>query len=260
MASDINRRRFLTGSFLVGAATGVGAAYSAYKIQRYVDPLANEAQAKRSFAQAGEDLVVQHIFETLEIAKPTYLDIGAGDPIDGNNTYLLYQQGSRGVLVEPNPEHTKGLKRARPQDTVLVCGIGPTEETEADYYLIGGAGGHALNTFSRAEADAVTARSEGQFYIKDVIKMPLVSINRVIEEELGAAPHFLSVDTEGLDLPILRALDFTRYRPVVICAETLVVLTGAQQEDILEFMASQDYAVRGGSFANTIFVDRRVLN
>src|SRR4051794_18414209 len=55
-----------------------------------------------SFAQQGEDLVVDSLFGALKVAKPTYLDIGAYEPIRSNNTYLFYRQGGRGVLVEPN--------------------------------------------------------------------------------------------------------------------------------------------------------------
>ena len=76
-----------------------------------------------SYSQMGEDLVVESIFEMLEITPKRYLDIGAADPIVFNNTYRLYRRGLRGVLVEPNPTRSRraplgptGRRRARGRD------------------------------------------------------------------------------------------------------------------------------------------------
>jgi hypothetical protein len=44
----------------------------------------------------------------------------------------------------------------------------------------------------------------------------------VIEKHFRGDPDFLSVDTEGMDLEILRSLAFDRSRPAVVCVETLV--------------------------------------
>jgi hypothetical protein len=103
----------------------------------------------------------------------------------------------------------------------------------------------------------LVTRSNRRYRIETVIKIPLLNINDVMREKWSAAPNVLSIDTEGFDLPILRSLDFKRFRPDVIVAET-VELGGRQPEvEILEFMVQQGYQVRGGSFINTVFVDRR---
>jgi FkbM family methyltransferase len=209
-----------------------------------------------SFSQAGEDLIVRFTFTILGIGQITYLDVGANDPIDFNNTYNFYLSGFKGVLVEPNTSLCEKLREVRPRDTTLVAGIGVTEAAEADYYVMNYPG---LNTFSKQEADHQTKDSNGRFFVKEVIKMPLLNINKVMDEHFRGAPTFLSVDTEGLDLAILKSIDFARFRPKVICAETLVSSTTKTIPEIPEFMASQGYVVRGGSFVNTIFVDSKIL-
>ena len=45
--------------------------------------------ARKSYAEMGEDLILASIFEQLRIEHPTYLDVGAWDPIELSNTYLL---------------------------------------------------------------------------------------------------------------------------------------------------------------------------
>jgi Methyltransferase FkbM domain len=137
-----------------------------------------------------------------------------------------------------------------------VAGIGVTEAAAADYYIMTYDG---LNTFSKDEAEHQTKVSNGAFAVKEVIKMPLLNINNVMEEHFEEAPTFLSVDTEGLDLAILKSIDFKRFRPKIICAETLVYHTTKIVTEIGDFMASQGYAARGASFVNTVFVDAKIL-
>ena len=186
----------------------------------------------------------------------TYLDVGANDPIQNSNTYYFYRKGYRGVLVEPNVSLCEKLRAVRPEDTTLAAGIGVTAAKEADYYIMTHP---SWNTFSKEEADHQTEVTQGRISVKEVIKMPLLSINDVMSKHFGEAPAFLSVDTEGLDLAILKSIDYERFRPKIICAETLVSSTTQTRPEIPEFMASRGYVARGGSFVNTIFVDAKIL-
>jgi len=199
---------------------------------------------------------VNFVIQLLRLSPVTYLDVGANDPVELNNTYLFYRNGHRGVLVEPNVDLCKKLREVRPLDTTLAVGIGMSAVKEADYYLMNL---HTLNTFSKEQADKLVAESNGRVKIREVIKVPLLNINEVMQEHFKGAPTFLSVDTEGLDLAILKSIDFKRFRPKIICAETLVVNSTKMDAAIPQFMATQDYVARGGSLVNTIFVDSKIL-
>ncbi len=63
-----------------------------------------------------------------------------------------------------------------------------------------------------------------------------------------------------MDLGILRTLDFERYRPDIICVETLEVASDVVNLDILRLLESKRYSARGATFVNTIFVDDRHLS
>jgi FkbM family methyltransferase len=210
-----------------------------------------------SYAQQGEDLVLKAIFERLKIARPRYLDIGAFHPSISSNTFLFYVLGSRGVLVEPNPLMASLLARARPEDVVLDVGVSFDGSTEADYYVIRDR--PQLNTFSKEQADRYVAES-GPQTIERVVKMPLRSIDGILEEHFAKTPpDLLSVDVEGLDLPLLRSMSFDRSRPAVICVETLVYGTAQRRAPILELLQGHGYQVTAGTFVNTIFVDGQRL-
>jgi hypothetical protein len=67
----------------------------------------------------------------------------------------------------------------------------------------------------------------------------------------------LSIDTEGYELAILKSIDFSRLRPNVVCVDTLEFNSRRVRTAVLELMAAKGYDIRGATFVNTIFVDRR---
>jgi FkbM family methyltransferase len=207
--------------------------------------------ARKSYAETGEDLVLASIFEHLKIDHPTYLDIGAWDPIHLSNTYLLYCAGSRGVLVEPNPAYGDKLRRARPGDVVLNVGIGVGGRTEADYYMFTNS---PWNTFSKEQAEGLPKIYGDQIGKPTVIKMPLVPLNEVIGEHFkGRPPDLLSIDVEGLDRQILETLDFGRYAPRVVCVETDSSVS-EESAAISALMERHGYRLWGRTPHNAIFV------
>lgn len=256
----MDRRTFLgaaggvSGSFVAGTAAGAALGVGGVKVYQHHDT------GERSYAQQGEDLIVRAMFDHFAITAPTYLDVGAWDPIIHSNTYLLYQAGGHGVLVEPNPALRRRLHRVRPRDRTLAVGIGVTAEASADYYVIGGPSEGLFNTFSKQAADELQRDSHGVHTIEKVIRIPLVNINAVMAEHFDTAPNFLSIDTEGLDLDILKSMDFDRHRPDIVCVETVELGTDRVELEIVRLLESRSYSVRGATFANTIFVDDRRLS
>lgn len=252
----MQRREFMTG-MVAGAVAGVGGRIG---WERYSPETAGllPKHGRVSYSAQGEDIVLFHaVTETMKIEKPTYMDVGAADPIAANNTYLLYHvAGAHGILVEPNPMFVAMLRRDRPRDVTVAAGIGVTEVSEADYYEI--KGNPWLNTFSKEE---VAERQKGhkEDIVERVTKMPLLNINKVIEEHLGKAPDLLSTDVEGLDFAILKTLDLNRFRPAVICAEDTEVWNSGQQSDLAKYLAANGYIPRGGSMYNAIYLDAKRL-
>jgi FkbM family methyltransferase len=260
----LERRKFLgkgvSGTFLLGAAAGAaaGVAGTAAVAPKFLRP--QPLPGKLSYAQQGEDLALWEILHlVLRIEHPTYMDVGAHHPVFNNNTYYFYERGSRGVLVEPNPGLHGVLEQVRPHDVLVRAGIGVTAQAEADFYIIGGSEDGQLNTFSREQAEALVTRSRGHYSIAKVMKIPLLNINELMRKHWNGPPNLLSLDTEGFDLPILRSLDFKRLRPDVVCVETVEIGGRRLLADIMQLMATNNYEIRGGSFINTIFVDRRHL-
>ena len=179
-----------------------------------------------SYSTYGEDkLVMGHLFVRTggDLSSVRYLDIGAADPVLGSNTYALYQQGARGVLVEPTPDKADLLRRKRPRDTVVQAGAAFSGARSAELTLFGRGNAGLFNTFKPEQVHKVAAASNAwreQLRPIGKIEVPLVGITDIITKYLDAqAPDFLSIDVEGYDYDVLSLLDFARYQPTLICVE-----------------------------------------
>ncbi len=215
---------------------------------------------KKSYSQCGEDIIMQSLLSTLDIKHPSYIEIGTNTPIAKNNTYLFYSTGSRGVCIEPDPLLFKEIQRVRKHDICLNVGIGPSSQESAPYYVMSS---KALSTFLKSEADAyVRDQNYGKQVIEQVLHIPLVTINSIMEKYFSTCGNILSIDTEGYDSEILRSLDFKHYRPKVICVETAryegTALT--KETELIDFLKTQDYVVYADTFINSILVDKHIYS
>ncbi len=93
--------------------------------------------------------------------------------------------------------------------------------------------------------------------MEKVIQVPLVPVNEILSRYFCEnAPNFLSLDVEGLDLDVLRGLDFDRYAPDVVCVETLSYdehQATHKKRDTIDFMISKEYSMYADTRVNSIF-------
>lgn len=206
---------------------------------------------KYSYAQCGEDLLVRFIFKQLGIDRPTYWDIGAYDPYKFSNTALLYENGSRGINVEPNPTLFTRFQKLRRHDVNLNVGVSKVAG-KGKYYLTDVP---ALNTFSLSSMMEFV--KEGHKLLGEVM-LPMLTVSDISQQYFhGQWPDFLSLDVEGMDLDILRSLPYDNDRPHVICVETISYSTdrsGKKDKPLIEFLQSKGYFVYADTYINSIFV------
>lgn len=216
-----------------------------------------DRHARMSYAQCGEDLIVRFLLlEVLARTEVRYLEIGAHDPWFLSNTALFYRMGFRGVLVEPDAVLCRNLRRHRRGDVCVNAGISDSDGIEADFYVLSA---RTLSTLSREDAERHVAAGHR---IEQVVKVPLLRLNRLIREHFSCRPEFVSIDVEGLDDAILRSFDFDACRPDVLCVETLSHSRDRREwkksADILAFMREKRYFAYADTFINTIFVNQDI--
>ena len=207
-----------------------------------------------SYSQTGEDRIINLIRKQLRLKQFFYVDIGACHGVSLSNTYLFYLMGFRGLLVEANPLLLERIRKTRREDILCNVGIVPEYENnkrQMEFYVLSS---NAMSTFHKKGADYLV---ENQGYsIKDVIKVDVLTINDFLRKYVKEKINMLSIDIEGLDLPVLEKYDYNQYRPDIICVETL---TREKKKDgsIAALIESKEYFKFADTYINTIFVDRR---
>lgn len=210
-------------------------------------------KARLSWSQSGEDLIVDSIFRSLK-TKPVYLDVGASHPFSLSNTYFFYKKGFHGICVEPDPDVYKKLYTSRKSDICLNAGVKSScdDDDIQKLYIISSS---VLNTFSKEEAERIV--SNNNYTIKNIIDVPMISINNILNGDYGIVPNYLSIDVEGNDLGVIHSIDFTYYKPAVICVETLEFTEDNHEKkkcNMSEFLTNNGYFQYADTYINTIFV------
>lgn len=135
-----------------------------------------------------------------------FVEAGAHDGIGDSNTYALEQAGWAGICVEPSSAFF-GLQRSR--------------KCKVDDRCLWGADGEIV-TFVEVAGNGVElsgiAACFGDQYDRLAlphreVRKPTVTLTTLLEQH-GAPPviEYLSLDTEGSELNILSAHDWSRYR------------------------------------------------
>lgn len=165
-----------------------------------------------SSAQLFQDLFVA--YQLHERKEGFFVEFGAGDGVDLSNTYLLERTYRwRGILAEPARIWHARLAHNRSCAVDHRCVWHRSGETlifnETDQPELS-----TLDAFSASDSHA-QARESGKRY-----PVATVSLNDLLAEH-GAPPHidYLSLDTEGSELEILRGFDFDRYRVDILTVE-----------------------------------------
>jgi FkbM family methyltransferase len=197
-----------------------------------------------SYSQWGEDaLISQFIYGD----RGVYVDVGSGHPIQGNNTYFLYQRGFSGVLVDPIKKNIEQARKWRPLDSVVHSLVGHDSELVTFYEFQN----YGISTTQIKRANSL--QSAG-FILADSYSMMSRTLTDILEENLvPKAFDLLSCDVEGEELNVLKSLDFEKYEPKVICVEELMLSPSADSE-LRSFLSSVNYELVISAWNSHIFL------
>ena len=168
-----------------------------------------------SYAQNAEDVLLARLFPSG--LKGFYVDVGAHHPVQGSVTKHFYDQGWRGVNVEPAAEPFAELCQARPRDVNLGVGLSdkPGTLTLFESSLTG------CSTFSPDTANH--QRQSGIWFAEREVEV--LTLAQVCEDHVEGEIDFLSIDVEGHEARVLLGADWKRWRPRVVLVEATEPLT-----------------------------------
>ncbi len=163
-----------------------------------------------SYARNFEDVVLRRALA--DIPMGFYIDVGAGDPVNDSLTKHFYDNGWRGINLEPDPHFWQRLTTARPRDINLPVAAG-ARSGERPFWCIPGSG---LSTIREAHALDHQRRFG---LLPEPRKVVVRTLDEIVEEHRIDAVHFLTVHCEGAEADVLRGFSFQLVRPWIVLVE-----------------------------------------
>jgi FkbM family methyltransferase len=168
-----------------------------------------------SYAQLAQDLFVLYAHQRKR--GGFFVEFGASDGVSTSNTCMLERAfGWTGILAEPLPAMHEPLAENRRAVIDHRCVYARSGETVEFAEVVGSP---QLSGIARHLEDGATRAATSA---QRRFEVPTVSLADLLADH-GAPRHidYLSVDTEGSELAILGAFDFTRHDIDVITVEHL---------------------------------------
>jgi len=170
---------------------------------------------KKYYSQYKQDMFVYEF--VLNQKKDGYfVDIGAHDGISFSNSYFFEQIGWCGICIEPNPIPFNLLKQNRKTECVQkaitdTTGIQQFFSIKNENDMLSG----LVNEFDNVSAKKIVdVMGEKEDF--DYINVECDTFGNVVKNK---NIDFLSIDTEGNELKILKSIDFSMYNISSISVE-----------------------------------------
>ena len=139
-----------------------------------------------------------------------FVDVGANEPQRGSQTWLLEEQGWRGILIEPQGRLCEGLRRERPRSRVFQVACGAPGHP--DHLPL-----HIAESPSQSSLTKHLVDPSIRYVATELV--PIRTLDAVLEEAGNPRVDFVSIDVEGLQLDVLRGFSLDRHRPALLLVE-----------------------------------------
>ncbi len=193
------------------------------------------------YSQCHEDeLMLRYLPER----NGTYIDVGAGQPVRGSNSYYFYKKGWVGHLFEPIQSNINLIKIFRRRDTKYRKLIGETNTKTTFYEFIP----TEYSTTVKNVADNLV--KEGK-KLKSTYELESIRLSETDIALNPTQPTFMSIDVEGADLEVLNSIDWTKIKPRVVCIEDVGETKSVKIKEKLE---SQGYYLVEDSGISKIYL------
>ena len=200
-----------------------------------------------SYSQEGEDLIIDKLLGYKK--NGFFVDIGAHHPLRFSNTAIFYKRGWNGINIDAMPNSMVEFNKLRKLDINLETAISNEEETKLFYIF----NESALNTLNKEEA--LSKDGKNGYKILQAIEVKTVKLKTVFNQYIGNNEiDFISIDTEGNDLNVLKSNDWKKYKPKLILVEELknTQFHDLINSELVTFLKEHNYSIVAKTI-NTLF-------
>jgi len=163
-----------------------------------------------------------------------FIELGANDGLTQSNTAMLeFMRGWKGILIEPSPSAYELCKVNRPGSITLNYACVSNEYT--DKSVKGDFNGKLMSS-----VDGLRLQSE------KTIDVAAITLESILDKYAAYKNiNFLSLDTEGYELNILKGLNLDKYRPQYM----LIEIYSKDYKEIYDYLESKQYTLHS-NFTN----------
>jgi FkbM family methyltransferase len=183
-------------------------------------PWSTKPYLKKSFAQQGEDLILDRVFSGVlhkDLSQShTYVDVGAYDPVKHSVTYLLYLRGWNGIVFDPSIETARLFKKWRKRDKVINAVVGETDGIDVNFFVKRSG---AITQVGDQSPQGTKYPPSEKMTNFEKFTFRQVNLNDELKRQGIDKIDFLNMDVEGAELEILRTFDFEYFKPSIIAIE-----------------------------------------
>jgi FkbM family methyltransferase len=206
------------------------------------------------YAEFQTDRIIREEFFPDLSYKGLMVEVGAATPNFLSMSKHFRDSGWRCICVEPNPKYVQMHKNSGSEVYQFACSS--EDADNVDFQIV-----HKSDNY---EANEITDHSYSALKVKDsyldhdhitIEALPLVSIrvnvrklDTLLSELKIRRVDFLSVDTEGWELEVMKGFNTNKYRPEVILLENYT-----HSPKYIEYMNSIGYGLRRQIEYNYIF-------
>jgi|JI10StandDraft_1071094.scaffolds.fasta_scaffold590279_2 FkbM family methyltransferase len=210
---------------------------------------------RKSYGQNREDIIIQDYFNSITFDRqPVLLDIGANDGMTLSNSRLLLESGIwKGYLIEPSKEAFRRLTAncVGVNSVCLEVAVGVKNSTvdfmESGVHFPNGTDVALVSTINEEDYNKWKNTTNWKKY-----KVRVVDFNTLLREMNQKYFDFISIDIEGMDLPVLEQMDLTALGVKCLCVEH----NSKNTQRYIDHCAKHGLVEIARNYENLIFVKR----
>jgi len=191
------------------------------------------------YGEFGEDILINRILKNIKTGR--YVDVGCYHPFKGSLTVQLYKRGWRGINIDLSKSSIDLFNLVRKKDINLNIAVSDFNG-QTNYFE-----NSPIN-----QQNSLIKSNDNQKMIKTDCK----NLNFILGENKFEKFEYLNIDVEGNENNVIKGIDFSKYRPILITVENNNLhIKDYIQSEVYKILTGNNFTFIGKIGVTNFFLD-----
>jgi len=191
------------------------------------------------YGEFGEDILINRILKNIKTGR--YVDVGCYHPFKGSLTVQLYKRGWRGINIDLSKSSIDLFNLVRKKDINLNIAVSDFNG-QTNYFE-----NSPIN-----QQNSLIKSNDNQKMIKTDCK----NLNFILGENKFEKFEYLNIDVEGNENNVIKGIDFSKYRPILITVENNNLhIKDYMQSEVYKILTGNNFTFIGKIGVTNFFLD-----